>query len=330
VLKLTTIILVLILINIGLFICHISSGIFSINIIDYLCSHTSHQENAILESIRFPRAICAILVGSALAVSGALLQGTFRNPLASSGIIGTDSGAMLGAIIAIFFGITAPSTIGIFAFVIATIVTFIVYFLSFNLHSKRSDLVYMILAGVGISALCTGISSIFLSISLEDWDMGKRMVMWGFGSLEHTTWSHIKILAPTIILGLLLTIPFLKDLNLLSLGNEIAQSLGVKLERTRFLVIILSSLLAGIVVSITGMIGFVGLVCPHIVRLLFGNNYLKLIPISALMGAAFLLASDSVVLFLKSNYKVDLKIGILTSLIGAPFFLSLLMKRKYT
>jgi iron complex transport system permease protein len=156
------------------------------------------------------------------------------------------------------------------------------------------------------------------------------MILWSFGSLEHSTWGHIKILAPSIILGFIFTVPFMKDLNLLNLGNDTAQSLGVNLEKTRFMIIIISSLLAGVVVSITGMIGFVGLVCPHMVRLIFGNNYLKLIPLSALMGAAFMLAGDTLVLCLKSNYKIDLKIGILTSLIGVPFFISILMKRKYS
>ena len=329
-LKLPAILCLLIFLNICLFIFHCSSGIFSINLFDYLLNLTTNQENAILETIRIPRALCAILAGSALAVAGGLLQGTFRNPLASSGIIGTDSGAMLGAIMALFFGISSQSIIGLAAFATATLVTFIVYFLSFSVFSKRSDLVTMILAGVAISSLCTGIASVFLTISLSDWDIGKRMILWGFGSLEHTTWVHVKILAPTISIGFILTIPFLKNLNLLSLGNETAQSLGVNLEKTRFFVILLSALLAGVVVSITGMIGFVGLVCPHIVRLLFGNNYLKLIPLSALMGAAFLVACDTVVILLKSNYKMDLKIGILTSLIGAPFFLSIIMKRKYS
>lgn len=328
-LKLPVIILLFILLLAILFFCHISAGVYSINLTEYFSNKLPLEEKAILETIRFPRAICAILVGAALAVSGALLQGTFRNPLASSGVIGTDSGAMLGAIVAIYYGVTSQSTLGFMAFIMATLVTFVVYFLSYSYRDKRSDMVMMILAGVAISALCTGIASIFLSISLEDWDMGKRMILWSFGSLEHTTWSQIKILAPTFIICFIFTIPFMKNLNLLNLGNETAQSLGVNLERTRFLIIVVSSILAAIVVSITGMIGFVGLVCPHMVRLLFGNNYLKLIPLSALTGAAFILASDTAVIYLKSNKIIDLKIGILTSLIGVPFFISILMKRKF-
>lgn len=313
----------------GLFVCHLSTGVFSINLVDYFTNRVSPQDIAIVNNIRIPRALCAILVGSALAVAGALLQGTFKNPLASTGIIGTDSGAMLGAILAMFLGITSQSAISGFAFGIASLITFIVYFLSFNFHSRRSDLVSMLLIGVAITALCSGISSIFLTISLGDWDIGKRMILWGFGSLEHSTWGQIKILAPTIILCLLSTLVFMKDLNLLNLGDETAQTLGVNIERSRFLIIILSSLLAGVVVSIAGMIGFVGLVCPHIVRLIFGNNYLKLIPLSALTGAIFLLASDIIIIHIKSQFNIDIKIGILTSLIGVPFFISLILKRKY-
>jgi iron complex transport system permease protein len=328
--KLTISILLLALLLGVLFITHLTTGFFSINLWSYLTNETSLQETAILENIRLPRAIFAILAGAALAISGALLQGIFRNPLASSGIIGTDSGAMLGAITAIFFGLTNQTTIGFFAFTSATFITLVVYFLSFQFQQKRSDLVVVILTGIAMSALCSAIASILLTISLEDWDMGKRMVLWSFGSLEHTNWDHIKIILPVFVIGCLLCIPNIKNLNLLSLGDETAKSLGVKVEKTHFFSILISSLLAGIIVSITGMIGFIGLVCPHIGRLMFGNNHLKLIPLSALIGAIFLLAGDTIVLYLKSIYQVDLKIGILTSLIGVPFFLSMILKRKFS
>lgn len=328
--KLALWILTLIIVLCGLFITHLATGFFSINLWSYLSNETNLQETAILENIRLPRAILAILAGSALAISGALLQGIFRNPLASSGIIGTDSGAMLGAITAIFLGLTDQTIIGSFAFATATLITIIVYFLSFQYQNKRSDLVVVILTGIAMSALCAAIASILLTISLEDWDMGKRMVLWSFGSLEHTNWGHIKIILPTFVIGCLFCLPHLKNLNLLSLGDETAQSLGVKVEKTHFYIIFISSLLAGIVVSITGMIGFIGLVCPHIARLMFGNNHFNLIPLSALMGAIFLLAGDTIVLFLKSTYQIDLKIGILTSLIGVPFFLSMILKRKFS
>jgi len=328
--KLTLSIVTLILSLLGLFIIHLATGFFSINLLDYISNQTTLQETAILENIRLPRAIMAILVGSALAISGAILQGIFRNPLASSGIIGTDSGAMLGAITAIFLGLTNQTLIASFAFFTATGITVIVYFLSFQFQNKRSDLVVVILTGIAMSALCSAISSILLTISLEDWDMGKRMVLWSFGSLEHTNWTHIKIILPTFVIGCFFCLPHLKNLNLLSLGDETAQSLGVKVGKTHFYIIFISSFLAGIVVSITGMIGFIGLVCPHIARLMFGNNHLILVPLSALMGAIFLLAGDIIVLFLKANYQVDLKIGILTALIGVPFFLSMILKRKFS
>lgn len=309
-------------------IIYLSSGSFSISIFKYLSGNCNQQEEQIISSIRIPRLLIAIFSGAALAVAGALAQCLFKNPLASTGILGTDSAATLGAILAIFMGAQNQNIISLTSFAIALMVTFLVYGISFKVQSQKNYLTTLLLCGMAIATLCAAVSSILLAISLEDWDMGKRMVLWGFGNLENLSWSHFQLIAPIVCFCFMVIIPLIKNLNLLNLDDDSAQSLGVNLKITHFSIIVISTILASIIVSITGMIGFIGLICPHLVRIFTGNQYLKLLPFSALIGALFLVTSDLIIIKIKSNLQLDIKIGILTTLIGVPIFLYLLLRKN--
>ncbi|PCJ62240.1 MAG: iron ABC transporter permease [Planctomycetota bacterium] len=311
-----------------LFYLHINCGEFDIDITKFFLGELSENELVILYDLRITRALKAIFIGGSLAIAGALLQGVFKNPLASPGIVGTSSGAMLGAILIMFIGCTQTYFISLGAFIGSAIATLLVYALSYSYSSRKSDLTTMILIGVAISALCASASSLILSFSLEDWEVGKRMVLWGFGDLGNTQDYEIYILLRVFVIGLIFAIFQIKNLNLMSLGQDTAQSLGVSVELSKFFIIIISSMLAGTAVAFGGMIGFIGLICPHMVRLLFGNNYKHIIPFSCLAGATLLLLVDFLVKYIKLQQEYDLKIGIITSFIGVPFFITLIIKRK--
>lgn len=289
------------------------------------------QFATIVTAIRLPRAIMAVLVGATLAVSGAALQGLFRNPLADPTLIGVSSGSALFAAIVIISGSSLltllPDFIGnyllqIAAFIGGLTATFLVYFISTK--NGTTSVTTMLLAGIAINALtAAGIG--FLVFTADDIQI-RDLTFWTLGSLGSSTWNTVYSTAP-ILLICILGLPLLAgSMNVLLLGEHEARHLGVHTQRVKKLVIVLAALGVGSAVSVTGIIGFVGLVVPHLLRLLIGPDHRFLLPGSVFLGALLLLLSD---LFARMVViPAELPIGIITSAIGAPFFLWLLLRKR--
>ena len=282
----------------------------------------------IVTEVRLPRMIIAALVGGTLALCGTVLQGLFRNPLASPSILGVSSGASLGAVIAIFLGLTAISAwiLPLFAFFGAGITLLIVY--SIANHGGHTQPSTLLLAGVAMSALNVALSSFILAMALQHWDVGKTIVYWSLGGIEGRTWSHVQLLAPVALLGGALLIGYHRDLDALLLGEMHATSVGVDIEKTHRIVLLLTALLTGAAVAVAGGIGFIGLIIPHIMRLLIGPHHRFLMPASVLAGALCLTTTDVILRIAFIDQAIP--IGVITAAMGAPFFLFLLIQQRKT
>lgn len=290
-----------------------------------LAPYTPTQE-AVLLHIRLPRIVAGALVGMALAASGAALQGVFRNPLADPGVVGVSAGAAVGAVLAIAVGIEHrfPLALPLSAFAGALGAAALVYGLAWA--RGRTTPATFLLAGVAVNAFCGALLT-FLLMALSPYaDALRGALFWLIGGLDGRGWHHIRLAAPFILGGLLLLLALTRPLNLLLLGDDEAHALGVRVRVMRPLVIALACLVTGAAVAITGGIAFVGLVVPHMLRLLLGPDNRALIPLSALLGALFLVAADTVARTVVSPAEV--RVGVVTSLIGAPFFLFLLLRSK--
>lgn len=274
-----------------------------------------------------PRVLFGIFVGAGLAVTGAVMQALFRNPLATPYILGLSSGASLGAALAILFSIPfIPLAVAqpVLAFVLCFATTILVYMISRSGGSViRTET--LVLAGVAVSSLISAIVS-FLTYIAPSEEMGS-IVFWSMGSLGTVTWEEMAIGIPIILIGILIMLTESRNLNAMMLGDAHAMDLGVDVRRTRLLILMVSSVVVAACVCFVGTIGFVGLVIPHIVRLILGPDNRLIIPISAIGGGAFLIMCDYIAHLVAPYYGV-LPIGVVTSLIGAPFFIYLLCRRK--
>ena len=281
--------------------------------------------SAIVLDIRLPRLILAILIGAALAVAGTAMQGFFQNPMADPHIVGVSSGAALGATCGIIFRVdfwfAGMSSIPILAFLGALAVTFLVYGLS--LRGGRIPVVLLLLIGVAIGALAAALTSFLMILADED---TLQILHWILGSLSSRRWEHVQMILPYVILGVSVLWLYARDLNVLLLGEETAQHTGIDVERVKRVVLSASALLAAAAVSVSGIIGFVGLIVPHLMRLLTGPDHRRLIPISALAGALLMVLADIVARTLIAPSETP--IGIITSVLGCPFFLFLIARRK--
>jgi iron complex transport system permease protein len=255
--------------------------------------HLPGWQAVVIWQVRLPRVLIAAMVGAALAVSGAVLQGLFRNPLASPSVLGVASGASLGAVLAIFFGLAATKVwaLPLFAFCGALLTLFAVYGIA--TRGGHTPVATLLLAGIAAGAFNVAMSSFVLALALENWDVGKSIVYWTMGGLEGRTWDHVLLLAPFLVGGLALTMVYPRDLDALLLGEAQAASVGVDVARTRLVLLLVTALLTAAAVAVAGGIGFVGLVVPHMVRLLAGPHHRRLLPLSALMGALVLVASST-------------------------------------
>lgn len=280
--------------------------------------------SAVIWSIRLPRVIVAGFVGFALSISGAAMQGLFKNPLASPGIVGLSSGGSLGAVVAIFMGLPLffSWSVPLFAFVGALIASLLAYVLA--TRGGRTDATSLLLAGVALSAFFG--SGISLLYHFVDDGVLRQIVYWLMGNLGGKRWDHVGLIAPFIAIGGMGLMMHATELNLLAGGEEDALSLGVSVERIKRRILIFVSLSTGAAVSVAGAIGFVGLVVPHIMRLLIGPDHRLLMPASGLMGASFLIICD---LIARTAFSpIELRTGIVTSFFGVPFFLYLLYKNR--
>ncbi|WP_407833314.1 FecCD family ABC transporter permease [Vibrio rotiferianus] len=285
----------------------------------------------VINEIRLPRTILCMFIGAILAICGVVMQGLFRNPLAEPGIIGVSSGAALGGAFAIVvfadFSQNYPTLMNLaalpfFAFLGGAITTVLVYWLGTNKFG--TSVTIMLLAGVAISAL-SGAAIGFMNFIADD-QMLRDLTLWSMGSLAGANWSGIGLAAVTLISLMFWFQKKAMSLNALLLGESEAKHLGVPVQKLKRQLILLSAVGVGITVSICGAIGFIGLVIPHLGRMLAGPDHRTLLPISALMGALLLTAAD---MFARvAVAPAELPVGIVTALIGAPFFIYLLFQQK--
>lgn len=288
-----------------------------LNTILYNRDSTNFQ---IIWNVRLPRTIAALFVGINLSLSGLVLQGVMRNPLASPNIIGVSSGAGLAALIILILFPSYYYLLPLGAFLGALGATLLIYFLAWNGGIMPTRL---ILAGVAISSLFGAGNNALLTFYP---DRVSGVISFMVGGLSSINWQDVKMIIPYSIIGMTFLLFLPSELNILTLGDEVAQGLGINVEKTRFKFIILASLLAGSAVSVVGLLGFVGLIVPHITRLLIGSNHKYLIPGTLLMGGSMLMSFDTLSRTLFRPTEVP--VGIIMSILGAPFFLHLLRKRK--
>jgi len=274
--------------------------------------------------VRLPRLMLALLVGASLALSGVVMQGVFRNPMADPFLVGVSSGAALGATTAVFLGIQSLSGVlgvPVFAFAGALAVSFAVYVLAYQ--AGRVPVLNLLLVGIALGALCQGFVALLLHLSPST-DV-QQVFFWLMGNLAGVRWVQVGNLAPSLLLGFVFLFWWGRDLDLLLLGEDEAASLGVRVEWTKAVLIAVAALLAAAAVSVSGVIGFVGLMVPHIVRLWVGPKHRPLMLLAAPAGAALVLAAD---LAARSLAGSELPVGIVTTLIGVPFFLFLLRRKR--
>lgn len=287
-------------------------------IVHTLLGNVQTTDEMVIWNIRFPRNIVGALVGANLAVSGAILQAVMKNPLADPGIVGVSSGAGLAGVIMLIFMPEASILLTPVAFVGAMLSAAAVYALAWKNGIRPTRI---ILAGVAVSAfLGSGISALLVFYS----DKVQGALLWMVGGLSARSWPQVETLLPYTILGLVLALAGCKALTILSLGDETARGLGVPVERVRFSMTAVAALLAAGAVSVAGLIGFVGLVVPHIVRLIIGTDYKYVIPGSAILGAGVLVFCDT--LGRVAFSPIEIPAGIIMAFLGAPFFLYLLRR----
>jgi len=291
-------------------------------------SAVPNWQTSIICDVRLPRVIIALFAGASLALCGLVMQGMFRNPLASPSVLGVSSGASLGAVIAIYLGASLVSAwaIPLFAFIGASLSLTIVY----RVASSRgqTSVATLLLSGVAMSALNVAATSLLLALSLNNWDVARMIIYWTMGGLDGRTWDHVLIILPIVVSGFVFLLFYSKQLDLLLLGEQHALSVGVDVKRVRRNLLIISTAMVGASVSVVGGIGFIGLVVPHIMRLLLGPAHRYLLPACLLAGAITLLSAD---LFINRFFSAQaVPLGVVTAALGAPFFLFLLIKQRFT
>ncbi len=282
----------------------------------------------IVWELRLPRLVMAVLVGAALALSGTVMQAIVKNPLADPYILGISSGASLGATLGIVLNFgkgISPNFISIAAFCGALGTSLLV--LAVSGLRGRSNAVKLLLAGLAIASLCSALTSFIIWISHSPSEASQRVSFWLVGSLEPSKWSHISFMAPIVLLIYLFFITQYRTLNLMLLGDDVAITLGKDLHWYRIAYLVLVSALIGIVVSICGIIGFVGLIIPHIIRSIFGTDHRSLVTIVVMASSIFMIWMDVLSRIIRKGSQFP--IGVVISLIGAPLFIYLLISKKY-
>lgn len=277
--------------------------------------------------IRLPRIVLAIGVGIGLSVSGIVMQVIVKNPLADPFILGVSSGASFGATLAIMLGVgisLGPNYVGISAFIGAFIISMLVISMS-NING-RSNSTKLLLSGMALSTLSSSFSSFIIYFS-KNQDGIKDITYWLMGSLAGAKWENIRLVLPVVIASTLFFMTQYRTLNLMLLGDDVAITLGKNLHSYRVFYLLISSLMVGLIVFSSGIIGFVGLIIPHIIRILFGTDHKKIISITALSGSIFLIWADVFSRIIIPGS--ELPIGILISIIGAPIFIYLMISKSY-
>jgi iron complex transport system permease protein len=281
---------------------------------------------SIVMEIRLPRVLLAGLVGASLAIAGAAFQGLLRNPLADPYTLGISSGASIGAVVTLFFGISLP-LIGAFTLPVLSILFAFATVLFVLFFARKVDRLLrvetIILTGIILSSFLGSFISLMIALSGEEL---RQIIGWLLGSVSMRGWEYIKIIFPFFIIGLVILLANTRELNAMSFGEERAQHLGVNVERRKLLILLSGSLLTGSAVAVSGTIGFVGLVIPHLTRTVWGPDHRHLLPLSVLIGSGFLILADLISRTIIAPS--ELPIGVITALIGAPVFAFILMKNR--
>jgi iron complex transport system permease protein len=285
----------------------------------------SAKAELVVDQIRLPRIITAGLVGIALATAGTTLQGLFRNPMADPGVIGVSTGGALAGVLVIVSGLATVHVLvtPAAAFFGATLAAFVVYGIAS--FGGWFTLGTLILAGVALSSFLSAMIS-FILLNTHDIDAVRQVLFWLSGGLDSRLWLHVKIVVGPVLVGVAVIYSFARALNLMLLGEEEAQALGIRVHRIRQILLVAASLVTGVAVSVSGVIGFVGLVVPHMMRLIVGPDHRILLPVSALGGAVFLIIADTIARVIISP--AELRVGVITAFVGAPFFILLLVRNR--
>lgn len=275
----------------------------------------------IIFKIRLPRILLAGIVGFALSLGGVVFQAILRNPLADPFILGVSSGSAFGAVLAIFFGLSFNLGVPVLSFAGALFTIYLVMTLGAREMGMESSTI--LLTGVIINAFFTAIIMFFVSTTADD--RLHTMLFWLYGDLSQSSYIQLLIVVPFVFIASIVLYSLAKELNLITTGEEIALQMGVEVERTKKIGLLLVSLMMGLIVAFSGLIGFVGLIVPHLARMAFRSDHRLLIPVAAFGGAIFLIAADTLARTIVSPN--ELPVGVITAFIGAPFFIILLRQR---
>ena len=302
---------------------HVASIVLSLLGLDF--ADFSRTEQLVIEQIRLPRIVVGASVGMALGVAGATMQGLFRNPMADPGIIGVSAGGAVGAVVAIATGMAGLFFLALpaFAFAGAMAATFLVYGIA--AVGGRFSMATLLLAGVAVNAFLGAVVSAIIII-LPDNESLREILFWLAGGLDSRSWEHVRISTPLILGGVAVIVLMARDLNLMMLGDDEARSMGVRVGLARPALLAAAALTTGAAVAVSGTIAFVGLVTPHVIRLVLGPDHRVLVPMSAAGGAVFVIVADTVARTIVQP--AEFRVGVLTAFVGAPFFILLLIKNK--
>ena len=284
---------------------------------------TATQEAVILQ-VRLPRVLMACLVGGGLALSGTIMQAIFHNPMADPGLLGVSSGAALGAVLALHLGFATQHYLLLpaLAFLGALLAATTVYTMATS--GGKTSIATLLLSGIAVSSLSVALTSFVLSITREA--VLREILFWLMGGLEGSSWEHVRLSAPVVVWGAGIVLLFARDMDILLSGEQRALTLGVDAQRCRHTLLILATAMTATVVAFSGTVGFVGLIVPHMLRLLVGPNHQRLHPGSFLGGAVFLILADLVARALVPPQ--ELRLGVITAFVGVPFFLYLLRAHR--
>ena len=310
----------------GLFLASLSVGPAEIGPLDGLAALVmggDGPETLVMRELRLPRALLGVMIGASLGLSGAALQGYLRNPLAEPGLIGVSGSAALGAVLAIHTGLAAAFTLALPLAGLAGAATGVLLILA--LAGPRGGSITLILAGIAISALAAALTSLVLNLSPNPY-AAAEIVFWMMGSLADRSMTHVWLALPLMLAGGAALATLGRGLDALTLGEDAAEAMGLRLARLRLTLVLGTAAMVGAAVAVAGSIGFVGLVVPHILRPFVGARPARLLWASALGGAAMVLAADLAVRLVLPER--DLKLGVLTAIVGAPLFLHLIYKTR--